>query len=100
MTLPSQHHCRAVARRSRATAEDLARIARVKAIIQGHGTLAEARETAGLSVGQAAKLLGWPRERILALEAGATATTAERGALCDAYDVAGWRDTTSPEVIP
>lgn len=40
------------------SAEDLARVGDVLRVTDGGGTMAEARVVAGLSVGQAAKLLG------------------------------------------
>ena len=69
---------------------DAAKVLRLIEITECKGTLPEARDAAGLSVGQAATVLGWARERIRELEAGAVATDAERRALCLAYDVAGW----------
>ena len=50
------------------TNEDEARLNKLFAIVAGHGTLREAREAAGLTLGQASRVLGWPRERIAALE--------------------------------
>lgn len=72
------------------TGEDKERLLNLFDIIDGHGTLRDARQVAGLTINQAAKVLAWPRERILALEDGAEATKAERAALCEAYDVKGW----------
>lgn len=69
---------------------DAAKVLRLIEITEGKGTLTEAREAAGLSIGQAATVLGWTRERVRELEAGAVATDAERRAMCLAYDVAGW----------
>lgn len=72
------------------TNEDEARLNKLFAIVAGHGTLREAREAAGLTLGQASRVLGWPRERIAALEDGAEPTDTERSILLDAYDVEGW----------
>lgn len=71
-------------------ATDREKLNRLFDIMEGKGTLAEARSAAGLSIGQAAKFLGWPSDRLRELEAGADPTDAERTALCDAYDVRGW----------
>ena len=71
-------------------ATDREKLNRLFDILEGKGTLTEARTAAGLSIGQAAKFLGWPAERLRTLESGAEPTDGERAALCKAYDVEGW----------
>lgn len=71
-------------------ADDLGRVARIMEVEKGNGTLAECRDAAGLSLGQAATVTGLSRERLRALEGGAEATDEERRTLCLAYAVDGW----------
>ncbi len=69
---------------------DLGQVARVMEIAKGGGTVAQAREASGLSVGQAVKLLGWERARLVAIEAGEVMAPTERAALCVLYEVSGF----------
>lgn len=71
-------------------ASDLGRTAAVLEITKGGGTPGQARVAAGLSLGQAAKLLGWSRERLVAVECCGTMSAEERGELAAVYDVAGF----------
>lgn len=65
------------------------------AVIEGGGTYAEAREAAGLSVGQATQVTAIDRDRLRAIEAGdATPTDAELARLRETYDVAGFVGAT------
>jgi len=76
---------------SRVSAEDQAKLRRTVAIIGGEGTYAEAREAAGLSVGQAAGVTTIDRARLRAIESGdATPTDDELARLRETYDVAGF----------
>lgn len=70
--------------------DDIGRVARIMEVERGNGTLAEARETAGLSVGQAATVTGLAKDRLRELEGGAVATDEERRVLCLTYAVDGW----------
>lgn len=70
--------------------DDIGRVARIMEVERGNGTLAEARETAGLSVGQAAMVTGLAKDRLRELEGGAVATDEERRVLCLTYAVDGW----------
>ena len=72
------------------TNEDETRLSKLFAIVAGHGTLREAREAAGLTIGQASRVLGWSRDRIAAMEDGAEPTEVERAAMLEAYGVDGW----------
>jgi hypothetical protein len=69
------------------SAADREAIARMKRRLAGQLTMTEAREDAGLSLGQAARVTEIPRERLEVLEAGAAPTESERAVLCEAYDV-------------
>ena len=69
---------------------DAGRLARVVEIHNGGGTVREARVASGLSLGQTARLTGWARERVTALELGAEPTPAEREVLCELFDVRGF----------
>lgn len=53
----------------------------------GRGTLTEARWCAGMTMGAAARALGWSRERIVAIEGGARTTEQELAALHALYGV-------------
>lgn len=79
-------------------ASDLQRVARMLAIGEGRGTPAQAREAAGLSVGQAAKLLEWLSARLRSIEAGEAMSSGERAKLLDLYGVQGFADDGAVEV--
>lgn len=80
---------------SRVSADDQAKLRHTVAVIEGGGTYAEAREAAGLSVGQAAQVTAIDRDRLRAIEAGdATPTDAELARLRETYDVAGFVGAT------
>lgn len=81
---------------------DLGRVAQIEEIREGHGTFRHAREAAGLSVGQTARLTGWPRARVVELEAGEAPTPEERATLCELFDVAGFVDASGalPHGLP
>jgi len=70
--------------------EDAAKIRDMLRVTGGGGSPSECREAAGLTVGQAAKVAGVPRERIEAIEQGAEATAEEFAKLTTAYNVPGW----------
>lgn len=72
------------------TPDDQRKIDRILRICQGGGTVAEAREVSGLSMGQARRVLGFTRERMAALESGATPTAREYAMMAEAFDVAGF----------
>lgn len=75
------------------SADDLAALANVLRITQGGGTMAEAREAAGLSVGQAAKLFGVRARDLRALESGeAKPSNGLRVMMLAAYDVEAFVD--------
>lgn len=57
---------------SQMTADDKQQLRDVLRVTEGGGTMREAREHAGLSVGQAAKVLGTPRDHLRAVENGET----------------------------
>lgn len=79
-----------------APASDLARVARTLEIVAGNGTMAEAREAAGLSVGQAAKLFGTKAANLRKIEAGEAKPTPQlRVMMLAAYDVADFTDAPS-----
>jgi hypothetical protein len=73
-----------------APASDLAKVARTLEIAGGRGTVREARETAGLSIGQAMRLVPWDRARMEEIEATGIMSPEEHTALCSLYDVAGF----------
>lgn len=71
--------------------EDKARLDKVSRVLEGHGTLTEARETAGLSIAQAARLSGIEALRLNELESdNAGLTTQEHRLLTILYDVPGF----------
>lgn len=72
---------------------DYAKVARTMEITAGRGTMAEARECAGLSVGQAAKLLGVTAADLRAIESGESKPTAPlRVMMLAAYDAVDFTD--------
>lgn len=68
------------------------KIARTLEIAAGRGTIREAREAAGLSLGQAVRLVPWDRAHMEAIEATGVMLPEERAALCSVYGVAGFVD--------
>lgn len=56
-------------------------------VLDGNATFTEAREAAGLSLGQASKLSGLNLSRLTAIEAGAELTTQEWAILLTLYHV-------------
>lgn len=73
------------------TPEDQEKLARLQAVIDGHGTMREAREASGLSLKQAMRVTGLSEEKLLRLEKGTEEPTPDEHALlCLTYDVAGW----------
>ena len=75
------------------SADDLATLADVLRITQGGGTMTEAREAAGLSVGRAAKLFGVRARDLRALESGeAKPSHGLRVMLMAAYGTEGFSD--------
>lgn len=78
---------------SQMTEADKALLRDVIRVTDGGGTMREAREHAGLSVGQAAKMLGIDRGMLAAYEDCALPTPAEvRKRMMDLYDVDGFAD--------
>lgn len=77
-----------------ASAEDLAKLTRLRAIMEGGGTPGEAREAAGLTIGQAVRILGWSRPRLVAIEDGETMSSIERVKLMALYGVDGFAEVT------
>ena len=78
---------------SQMTDDDKARLRDVIRVTDGCGTMREAREHAGLSVGQSAKMLGIDRGLLAAYEDRALPTPAEvRGRMMDLYEVDGFAD--------
>jgi len=75
---------------------DAAKLVRAVRVSQGHCTIREAREAAGLSVGQAARVLSWPRQRVIDVEGGDAATAGELSALAEAYGVDGFAGAGPP----
>lgn len=70
--------------------DDLPKLDALLRVVDGGGTLVEARAEAGLSPGQAARVSGIAKDRLLALEAGAALTADEWALLTVLYDVAGF----------
>lgn len=70
------------------TAEDLAAVEGLRRRLRGELGLREAREQAGLSLEQAAKMLPWSRDELAAMEAGA-ALPQDVGPLLELYRVRG-----------
>lgn len=84
-----------------AAASDLARVARNLEIVAGNGTMAEARDAAGLSVGQAAKLLGVTAAELRSIEAGEVKPTPVlRMTMLTTYAVAGFSDVLATPEAP
>lgn len=66
-------------------------LATITRIVEGGGTLREARDASGLDAGQTARLTGITRDRILALDATPDAITAQEwDVLRVVYDVPGF----------
>lgn len=83
-----------------APASDLAKVARTLEIAAGRGTMAEARECAGLSVGQAAKLLSMKVTNLRRVESGdMSPTPALWLMMVTAYDVADFTDAPRSKII-
>ncbi len=77
--------------------EDKARLKDLIRVLDGGGTMEEAREAAGLTPGQAATMLGLSREVLTAYERGALRVPEDvRARMLDLYDVAGFV-TDDPE---
>jgi hypothetical protein len=72
------------------TPDDQRKIDRILRIVAGGGTVAEAREASGLSAGQARRVLGFTRERMAALESGATPTAREYAMMAEAFGTEGF----------
>lgn len=69
---------------------DYSKLARTLEIAAGRGTVREARETAGLSIGQAMTLVPWDRARMEEIEASGIMSPEEHAKLCSLYDVVGF----------
>lgn len=87
----TERHLRDLMRRAVRINADLRKLADIQAVIDGHGSLKDARETAGLTLTQASTVTGLRRNRLEELEQGAAATHEERAVLCTAYAVESWR---------
>ena len=82
------------------TAEDIVRLERTLAITRGDGTVQEARVAAGLTLRQAAKLLGLTGEELNAVENDRAVLTPElRARLCELYDVDGFGTAPTGPVL-
>lgn len=78
---------------SRMTEADKALLRDVIRVTDGGGTMREAREHAGLSVGQAAKMLGTKTSTLRAVESGsASPSPMMRVMMLALYDVDGFSD--------
>lgn len=78
---------------SQMTADDKAQLRDVIRVTDGGGTMREAREHAGLSVGQAAKMLGTKVRTLLAVESGsASPSPMMRVMMLALYDVEDFAD--------
>lgn len=67
-------------------------VQQMRQYLAGRMTYAETRDFVGLSIGQAAKLLGTSTERLAAIEAGAAPTPGEVSAMTKAYRARGFSD--------